>query len=236
MVACMHTGMSSRSSTTRVALKRCCSSAAVSQRDSEAADLPCRAVVCTARQTTGCLSRSKKMFIHRTGCGWTFEVAFFRMTLSSTDLACVRPCIVWTVKVSSDGSSPMPGSSEQVQGFITCMLNCMACAQPGVVWTMKFSKNGKYLATAGQDAIVRVWEVVLHRDERGMPAACPPAPGGAREDGSGSRAAASGEGEAHACGAAEGGVGEGRDGAEGGAAAAAGAVSFASRVARLDNP
>jgi len=35
----------------------------------------------------------------------------------------------------------------------------------GVIWTMKFSKNGKYLASAGQDAAVRVWEVYLKRGE-----------------------------------------------------------------------
>ena len=35
----------------------------------------------------------------------------------------------------------------------------------GVIWTMKFSKNGKYLASAGQDAAVRVWEVCLNRGE-----------------------------------------------------------------------
>jgi WD40 repeat protein len=30
---------------------------------------------------------------------------------------------------------------------------------------MKFSKNGKYLASAGQDAVVRVWEICLKRGE-----------------------------------------------------------------------
>ena len=30
---------------------------------------------------------------------------------------------------------------------------------------MKFSKNGKYLASAGQDAAVRVWEVCLQRGD-----------------------------------------------------------------------
>ena len=35
----------------------------------------------------------------------------------------------------------------------------------GVIWTMKFSKNGKYLASAGQDAAIRVWEVYLKRGE-----------------------------------------------------------------------
>ncbi|EIE19158.1 WD40 repeat-like protein [Coccomyxa subellipsoidea C-169] len=38
-------------------------------------------------------------------------------------------------------------------------------AHNGVIWTMKFSKNGKYLASAGQDAAVRVWEVCLNRGE-----------------------------------------------------------------------
>ena len=28
---------------------------------------------------------------------------------------------------------------------------------------MKFSKNGKYVATAGQDGVIRVWEVILQR-------------------------------------------------------------------------
>lgn len=37
-------------------------------------------------------------------------------------------------------------------------------AHQGVVWTMRFSKSGRYLATAGQDCVVAVWEVVLHRE------------------------------------------------------------------------
>lgn len=28
---------------------------------------------------------------------------------------------------------------------------------------MKFSKNGKYVATAGQEGVIRVWEVILQR-------------------------------------------------------------------------
>ena len=35
----------------------------------------------------------------------------------------------------------------------------------GVVWIMKFSRNGRFLATAGQDMTVRVWEVILNRHE-----------------------------------------------------------------------
>ena len=31
---------------------------------------------------------------------------------------------------------------------------------------MKFSHNGKYLATAGQDSLVFVWEVAPHRGEK----------------------------------------------------------------------
>ncbi|KAK9791592.1 hypothetical protein WJX73_008422 [Symbiochloris irregularis] len=36
-------------------------------------------------------------------------------------------------------------------------------AHSGVMWTMKFSKNGQYLASAGQDAVIRVWEIVSTR-------------------------------------------------------------------------
>lgn len=36
-------------------------------------------------------------------------------------------------------------------------------AHAGVIWCMKFSKNGKYVATAGQDGVIRVWEVILQR-------------------------------------------------------------------------
>ncbi|KAL3134692.1 hypothetical protein ABBQ32_007697 [Trebouxia sp. C0010 RCD-2024] len=41
-------------------------------------------------------------------------------------------------------------------------------AHTGVIWCMKFSKNGKYVATAGQDGVIRVWEVIL---QRGQPCA-----------------------------------------------------------------
>ncbi|KTW29685.1 hypothetical protein T552_00893 [Pneumocystis carinii B80] len=32
--------------------------------------------------------------------------------------------------------------------------------KPGAIWVMKFSKDGKYLATGGQDMILRVWMVI----------------------------------------------------------------------------
>lgn len=35
-------------------------------------------------------------------------------------------------------------------------------AHQGAIWTMKFSLDGSYLATAGQDRVVRVWEVLVH--------------------------------------------------------------------------
>ena len=38
-------------------------------------------------------------------------------------------------------------------------------APTGVIWCMKFSKNGKYVATAGQDGVIRVWEVILQRGQ-----------------------------------------------------------------------
>jgi WD40 repeat protein len=34
------------------------------------------------------------------------------------------------------------------------------------VWAMVFSKDGKYLATAGQDKIVRVWAVITNAQDR----------------------------------------------------------------------
>lgn len=42
------------------------------------------------------------------------------------------------------------------------MSGCMAYTA-GVVWAMKFSHSGRFLATAGQDGIVYVWEVASNR-------------------------------------------------------------------------
>jgi len=39
------------------------------------------------------------------------------------------------------------------------------CGPAGVVWAMKFSHDGKFLASAGQDGRVYVWEVSSHRGE-----------------------------------------------------------------------
>ena len=36
----------------------------------------------------------------------------------------------------------------------------------GAIWTMKFSKDGKFLATGGQDTVVRVWAVISSDEER----------------------------------------------------------------------
>ena len=63
-----------------------------------------------------------------------------------------RGCISYT---------PMDGSLLAKWASASAALMCA-----GVIWTMKFSKNGKYLASAGQDAAVRVWEVCLKRGER----------------------------------------------------------------------
>ncbi|KAL4852781.1 WD repeat-containing protein 44 [Chlorella vulgaris] len=59
-------------------------------------------------------------------------------------------------------------------------------AHQGVVWTMKFSRNGKYLATAGQDCAIRVWEV---RAARGCSSA-PDVPYGAEAAAGGDSSAA----------------------------------------------
>ncbi|KAF3088300.1 hypothetical protein TWF569_001785 [Orbilia oligospora] len=42
----------------------------------------------------------------------------------------------------------------------------MAKHKSGAIWSMKFSKDGKYLAVAGQDKIVTVWEVLCSEDDR----------------------------------------------------------------------
>ncbi|BFZ59469.1 hypothetical protein YB2330_000479 [Saitoella coloradoensis] len=36
----------------------------------------------------------------------------------------------------------------------------------GAIWAMKFSKDGKYMATGGQDMVVRVWAVISSPEER----------------------------------------------------------------------
>ncbi|RIB04124.1 WD40-repeat-containing domain protein [Gigaspora rosea] len=36
----------------------------------------------------------------------------------------------------------------------------------GAIWCMKFSKDGKFLATGGQDTVVRVWAVISSDEER----------------------------------------------------------------------
>ncbi|KAK6350033.1 hypothetical protein TWF696_006282 [Orbilia brochopaga] len=42
----------------------------------------------------------------------------------------------------------------------------MAKHKSGAIWSMKFSKDGRYLAVAGQDKIVTVWEVLSSEDDR----------------------------------------------------------------------
>ncbi|KAF3908594.1 hypothetical protein ABW21_db0209698 [Orbilia brochopaga] len=42
----------------------------------------------------------------------------------------------------------------------------MAKHKSGAIWSMKFSKDGRYLAVAGQDKIVTVWEVLSSEEDR----------------------------------------------------------------------
>ena len=46
-----------------------------------------------------------------------------------------------------------------------CLTMCVFAQLAGVIWCLKFSKNGKYVATAGQDGVIRVWEVILQRGQ-----------------------------------------------------------------------
>jgi len=55
---------------------------------------------------------------------------------------------------------------KQSKEFSDLRLVQTVAAHQGVVWTMKFSPSGRYLASAGQDGVVRVWEVNRHRSVR----------------------------------------------------------------------
>eukprot|EP00850_Spirogloea_muscicola_P001811 SM000007S20771 [mRNA] locus=s7:172595:178153:+ [translate_table: standard] len=56
-------------------------------------------------------------------------------------------------------------------------------AHHGAIWVLKFNASGRLLATGGQDAVVRVWEV---REGGALPASEGLAAAGGAEDGSGS--------------------------------------------------
>eukprot|EP00850_Spirogloea_muscicola_P007394 SM000037S13529 [mRNA] locus=s37:469792:475336:- [translate_table: standard] len=77
-------------------------------------------------------------------------------------------------------------------------------AHHGAIWVLKFNASGRLLATGGQDAVVRIWEV---REGGTSPASEGPVASGGAEDGSGSESGScrSGDGRARPPAAVEGG-------------------------------
>ena len=58
---------------------------------------------------------------------------------------------------------PLQASSKPYKELTDLRLVQQVPAHQGVVWAMRFSRSGRYLASAGQDGVVRVWEVIQGR-------------------------------------------------------------------------
>ncbi|KAH8144942.1 uncharacterized protein LAJ45_11063 [Morchella importuna] len=50
----------------------------------------------------------------------------------------------------------------------TASLSSIPAHKSGAIWAMRWSKDGRYIAAGGQDKIVRVWQVISTKEERGM--------------------------------------------------------------------
>lgn len=64
------------------------------------------------------------------------------------------------------------------------LVQALPHAHEGVVWVMRFSRDGRFLATAGQDGLVKVWEVLDRKELSGGGGATAREPDGLRSEAS----------------------------------------------------
>lgn len=72
---------------------------------------------------------------------------------------------VFLAQVLQGGESKRKRSTDSAEATIATSAN-PAPGSSKSVWAMKFSKDGQYLAAAGQDKIVRVWQVMSITEDR----------------------------------------------------------------------
>ncbi|KAF3910924.1 Xenin [Dactylellina cionopaga] len=65
-----------------------------------------------------------------------------------------------------DARNVSPGENGSTPSLPSLPSLPMAKHKSGAIWSLKFSKDGRYLAVAGQDKIVTVWEVLSSEEDR----------------------------------------------------------------------